>query len=203
MWQIQLGNQRRTSNGITCLGCCYCCCCTCPNKWQKTGQKLCICSSLLPVHNFVFPALFSCTFAAAAVRVQSAICCGCDLANCLQEKQKAKTIQLSPNNPTTATMTTTTTATTTKARNRLWPGAIYIARHFASSPCPDGAIVSGCASDSGSCSDSCRLLPHASHYPALSALPLLVCRSKVERSSNCLPGVFTAASGFFPQLFDL
>lgn len=48
MWQIQLGNQRRTSNGITRLGCCYCCCCTCPNKWQKTGQKLCICSSLPP-----------------------------------------------------------------------------------------------------------------------------------------------------------
>lgn len=128
------------------------------------------------------------------MRVQSAICCGCDLPNCLQEKQKAKTIQLSPNNPTTATMTTTTT---TKARNRLWPGAIYIARHFASSSCPDAAIVSGCASDSGSCSDSCRLLPHTSQLPALSLRWLLVCRSKVERSSNCLPGVFTAASGFF------
>lgn len=54
MWQIQLGNQRRTSNGITCLGCCYCCCCTCPNKWQKTGQKLCICSSLSPSATLCF-----------------------------------------------------------------------------------------------------------------------------------------------------
>lgn len=73
---------------------------------------------------FVPAALFSCTFPAPAVRVQSAICCGCDLANCLQEKQKAKTIQLSPNNLTTASTTT---------RCRLWPGAIYIARHYASS----------------------------------------------------------------------
>lgn len=155
------------------------------------------------VHNFVFSALFSCTFpAAAAVRVQSAICCGCDLANCLQEKQKAKTIQLSPNNPTTATMTTTI-ATTTKARNRLWPGAIYIARHFASSPCLHWW---------GYCVWLRfwfwllqRLLQAAAtrrtlFYPLSSNL---VCRSKVERSSNCLPGVFTAASGFFPQLFDL
>lgn len=137
------------------------------------------------------------------VRVQSAICCGCDLPNCLQEKQKAKTIQLSPNNPTTATMTTTTT--TTKARNRLWPGAIYIARHFASSSCPDAAIVSGCASDSGSCSDSCRLLPHTSQLPALSLLsPLTPCLpfkgwAKFKLFARC----FHSSFRFFPQLFDL
>lgn len=72
-----------------------------------------------------------CTFAAAAaVRVQSAICCGCDLANCLQEKQKAKTIQLSPNNPTTATARRRRRRSRRRmtTRRRCRP---YIAWHFA------------------------------------------------------------------------
>lgn len=174
MWQIQLGNQRRTSNGITRLGCCYCCCCTCPNKWQKTGQKLCICSSLPPPSTTLcflhcFLALFQlqrqCGFNLqfAAAVIWQIVC------------RKNKRRRRSSLAPTIQQLRRWRRRRQRRLRRGtdfgrgqfILPGTLLL--HPA---CTDGAIVSGCASDSGSCSDSCRLLPHAAHYPTLS-LPTL------------------------------
>lgn len=186
MWQIQLGNQRRTSNGITRLGCCYCCCCTCPNKWQKTGQKLCICSSLPPPSTTLcflhcFLALFQlqreCGFNLqfAAAVIWQIVC---------RKNKRRRRSSLAP--------TIQQLRRWRRRQRRLRRGTDFGRGQFIlpgtlllHPACTDGAIVSGCASDSGSCSDSCRLLPHAAHYPVLSLPPLFAVQRLSEVQIVC------------------